>query len=124
VVEDEELPNRLIEIDENLKRLDLTVWEQSKHADERERVLGALNQRAKPEHGKAKSLAPVTVTGAKTTQELANETPYNPGPDEPSLQHVKPVLDSSRRREGSTPVPTNRPCNPRFASILRTPSRS
>ena len=45
VVEDDDLRNRLTEIDENLRRLDLTVYEQSKHAAERERVLAALGQR-------------------------------------------------------------------------------
>jgi hypothetical protein len=38
---------QVLEIDENLNRLDLTVWEQAKHAEERERVLAALGQRAK-----------------------------------------------------------------------------
>jgi ParB family chromosome partitioning protein len=71
VVEDDELRNRLTEIDENLKRLDLTVYEQSKHAAERERVLEALGQRAKEVDTDA-SLTRHGV-GVKTTAEIAQE---------------------------------------------------
>lgn len=70
VVEEDELRNRLAEIDENLKRFDLTVYEQSKHAEERERVLEAMGRRARVgenQHG------PATVAGPKTTTVVANE---------------------------------------------------
>ncbi len=70
VVEEDELRNRLAEIDENLQRFDLTVWEQAKHAEERERVLEAMNQRATPRHNQH---APATVAGAKTTADVAKE---------------------------------------------------
>ncbi len=72
VVEDDELRNRLTEIDENIKRLDLTVYEQSKHAAERERVLEALGQRAKG-GGYRREFDPDTVSGSKTTAEIAQE---------------------------------------------------
>lgn len=68
-VEDNDLQNRLVEIDENLKRLDLTVWEQSKHAEERERVLDVLGQRARVgdnQHGGTD-----TVSVPKTTDQIA-----------------------------------------------------
>lgn len=70
VVEEDDLLNRLAEIDENLQRFDLTVYEQSKHAEERERVLEGLGQRATPKHNQH---APATVAGAKTTADIANE---------------------------------------------------
>lgn len=76
VVEDDALANRLAEIDENLRRLDLTVYEQSKHADERERVLEAMGQRraeggsGSNQHGSN----PATAAGfQKTTADVANE---------------------------------------------------
>lgn len=70
VVEDDALANRLIEIDENLKRLDLTVWEQAKHAEERERVLEALGLR----RGEGRHPNPDTMSGLeKTTEDLAAE---------------------------------------------------
>ncbi len=68
VVEGDDLKNRLREIDENLKRLDLTVWEQSKHAEERERVLGAMGQRLKGRPEKS-----ATVADFRTTPEIAAE---------------------------------------------------
>lgn len=69
VVEDDELENRLQEIDENLRRLDLTVYEQAKHADERERVLVALGERRGPGGD------PATVAGwdQRATAEVAAE---------------------------------------------------
>jgi ParB-like chromosome segregation protein Spo0J len=83
VVEEDTLANRLQEIDENLKRLDLTVWEQSKHAEERERVLEAMGERAKRgdnRHSRPATVAgldqdgaPATVAGARTTADVANE---------------------------------------------------
>jgi len=77
VVEDDDLENRLREIDENLKRLDLTVWEQSKHAEERERVLEAKGERAR--RGDNRHSRPATVAGldestaSKTTADVAEE---------------------------------------------------
>lgn len=70
VVEEDDLLNRLAEIDENLQRFDLTVYEQAKHAEERERVLEGLGQRATPKHNQH---APATTAGAKTTADIANE---------------------------------------------------
>lgn len=70
VVEEDDLLNRLAEIDENLQRFDLTVYEQSKHAGERERVLKALGRRATPKNNQH---APATVAGAKTTADVAKE---------------------------------------------------
>ena len=61
----------VLEIDENLKRLDLTVWEQAKHGEERERVLAVLGQRAS--RGDNQHGGPVTVTGPNTTASLAQE---------------------------------------------------
>lgn len=80
VVEDDELRNRLAEIDENLQRLDLTVYEQSKHAEERERVLEALGRR----RGAGRHPNPATAAGledepprhddgAKSTADVAAE---------------------------------------------------
>ncbi|WP_273845442.1 MT-A70 family methyltransferase [Rubrobacter calidifluminis] len=78
VVEDDELKNRLLEIDENLKRLDLTTYEQAKHAEERERVLAALGQRAKrgaqAGNKNASKNEPATVAGSfPTTADIAKE---------------------------------------------------
>lgn len=76
IVEDDDLRNRLAEIDENLRRLDLTVYEQSKHAEERERVLEAMGKRR--EAGRHPN--PATVAGLnetsdqKTTAEVARES--------------------------------------------------
>jgi ParB-like chromosome segregation protein Spo0J len=69
VVEDDDLLNRLAEIDENLQRFDLTVYEQSKHAEERETVLAALGRRRKAGRGGQ------TAHGErlKTTGEVAAE---------------------------------------------------
>lgn len=69
VVEEDDLLNRLAEIDENLQRFDLTVYEQSKHAEERERVLEALGQR------RSGGGDPATVAGwgQKTTADVAKE---------------------------------------------------
>jgi len=70
VVEDDDLLNRLREIDENLRRIDLTVYEQSKHAAERERVLEALGQR----RSSGRLPNPDTVSGlGKTTEEVARD---------------------------------------------------
>ncbi len=64
VVEDDELENRLVEIDENLRRHDLTVYEQAKHAEERERVLEALGARAQAKDGATlRDEPPATVAG-------------------------------------------------------------
>lgn len=66
VVADDELANRLAEIDENLRRMNLTVYEESNHAEERERVLEAMGVRAKRgdnQHGGG----PATVAGPQTT---------------------------------------------------------
>ncbi len=71
VVEDDELANRLREIDENLSRQDLTVYEQAKHAEERERVLEAMGQRARV--GDNQHRGPATVAGPKTTADIAKE---------------------------------------------------
>lgn len=76
VVEDDELKNRLLEIDENLKRLDLTVWEQAKHAAERERILEALGQRARRGGSGSNQYEskPATAAGLqKTTADIARE---------------------------------------------------
>lgn len=70
VVEEDELRNRLAEIDENLQRFDLTVWEQSKHAKERERVLEAMGQRAKGGAGRKNTAA---AAGFSSTAEVAKE---------------------------------------------------
>lgn len=70
IVEDDELGNRLKEIDENLQRLDLTVYEQAKHAEERERVLKALGVRAKVGAGRGNT---ATVAGFSTTEDVAKE---------------------------------------------------
>ncbi|MDP9458664.1 MAG: hypothetical protein M3Q60_23485 [Actinomycetota bacterium] len=65
MVEEDDLRNRLIEIDENLQRFDLTVWEQAKHAEERERVLEALGHRRQP----GRHPNPATVAGLLLTDE-------------------------------------------------------
>ena len=45
------------------------MWEQAKHAEERERVLAALGQRAS--RGDNQHGGPATVAGPKTTEQLA-----------------------------------------------------
>lgn len=71
VVEDDDLKNRLYEIDENLRRVDLTVYEQAQYAAERERVLEALGMRKKS--GDNRFSSPATVAGLLTTEDLARE---------------------------------------------------
>lgn len=70
VVEEDDLLNRLAEIDENLQRFDLTVYEQAKHAEERERVLKGLGlRRTSGRHSN-----PATAAGLdKTTADIAKE---------------------------------------------------
>jgi hypothetical protein len=51
----------------------LTVYEQCKHAAERERVLDALGQRAKASQGANQHVVPATVAGTKTTEQIARE---------------------------------------------------
>jgi hypothetical protein len=58
----------LAEIDENLKRFDLTVWEQSKHIARREALMVARGERAtshRPNKGD-------TVSPLSTTEQLAD----------------------------------------------------
>ena len=63
----------LLEIDENLRRYDLTAWEQSRHIERREALLKKKGQRAKASPGTNQHEVPLTVSGTKTTAELANE---------------------------------------------------
>lgn len=58
-----------MEIDENLKRHDLTVWEAAKHVARREEILEERGQR-RTVGGR---VHPATVTGSNTTANLAEE---------------------------------------------------
>ena len=62
----------LLEIDENLRRYDLTAWEQSQHIERREVLLKKRGQRAKANDNRHTSRG-VTVTPLKTTADLADE---------------------------------------------------
>ena len=72
VLELDDLEAELLEIDENLRRYDLTAWEQSQHIERREVLLKRKGERATPRDNHRKD-APATVTGAKTTADLAAE---------------------------------------------------
>ena len=73
VLELDDLEAELLEIDENLRRYDLTAWEQSQHIERRETLLKKKGQRAKASPGSNQHEVPVTVTGTKTTADLATE---------------------------------------------------
>ena len=65
-----DLDAELLEIDENLRRYDLTAWEQSQHIERREKLLTEKGQRRTD----GRYSNPVTVTGLeKTTADLAEE---------------------------------------------------
>ena len=73
VLELDDLEAELLEIDENLRRYDLTAWEQSQHIERREALLKKKDERAKASPGSNQHKVPVTVTGTKTTADLATE---------------------------------------------------
>ncbi|WP_228282516.1 MT-A70 family methyltransferase [Rubrobacter tropicus] len=68
----DEIEARLAEIDENLCRNDLTVWEQSRHVAERERILDARNERAQSGDNRHSNSRGDTVSPL-TNERLAGE---------------------------------------------------
>ena len=73
VLELDDLEAELLEIDENLRRYDLTAWEQSQHIERREALLKKKGERAKQGENQHKG-GGVTVTPPKTTADLATES--------------------------------------------------
>jgi ParB family transcriptional regulator, chromosome partitioning protein len=68
----DEMEARLAEIDENLRRHDLTVWEQSRHVAERERILAERGERARVGENQH-SAGPDTVSVPQRTANLAED---------------------------------------------------
>ena len=67
-----DLEAELLEIDENLRRYDLTAWEQSQHIERREALLKKRGQRDTP-GGNRKSPSHGETVKPKTAKDLAGE---------------------------------------------------
>ena len=73
VLELDDLEAELLEIDENLRRYDLTAWEQSQHIERRETLLKKKGQRAKVGDNQHEGGRLTVSRPEKTTADLATE---------------------------------------------------
>lgn len=102
ILEVNDLDAELAEIDENLRRNELTVLEQAEHLQRREEILSAKGQRApahRPEQEKGETVSPLTTTAG-----IAAEIGLSERSAQQRLQIARNLDDEVKTVLAATPV--------------------
>ena len=100
----DELDAELAEIDENLRRSELTVLEQGDHLDRREQILAARGQRAQPGHNQHNGGGDTVTPPPVTTAAIAGDMGISERSAQRRLQIARGLDATVKRRIAGTNI--------------------
>jgi hypothetical protein len=110
----------LAEIDENLKRQDLTVLEQGEHLQRREELLTAKGLRAQVGEGRPPLENPAKSAALKTTSDIGKEVGLSERSVRSRTKIAKDLPQSTRDLVRETPLANNQEALTQLAKIAKT----